>query len=139
MASKRGGATLSIDARVEAIDKRVDAIEASSSATARLTTLAPDPYELIREIPVAIRPTGDDFIATFFDAGISASGDNEQEAFDNLRDILVGTLELLVSLPPERIGPHPRRQLEVLSGFVRRVAEDALGGDVRPLRAIDLD
>lgn len=38
-----------------------------------ITTLAPEPYELIRDILAVVRPADDEFIATFFDANISTS------------------------------------------------------------------
>ncbi|GAF95929.1 unnamed protein product, partial [marine sediment metagenome] len=35
------------------------------------------------------------YIATFFDANISASGDTQTEAIFNLKDMIVGTFEIL--------------------------------------------
>ena len=61
------------------------------------------------------------FIATFFDANISTSGDTEEEAVSNLRSLILDTFEHLESVPREELGPEPRRQLEVLKVFLVRI------------------
>ena len=85
-----------------------------------ISTLAPEPYTLTRDIPVVVEPSGDDCIATFYDAGVTASGDNGAEAVANLKDMLISEFELLTSLPNERLGPEPLRKLAVLREFIRR-------------------
>jgi len=86
-----------------------------------ITTLAPEPYALARDIPVVIQPTGDEFIATFFDANISTAGETQEEAVGNLRSLLLDTFEYLESEPAEALGPEPARQLGVLRAFLKRV------------------
>lgn len=85
---------------------------------APITTLAPEPYRLIRDIPIVVQPVDEGFTATFFDANIATSGDTEEEAISNLRTLIVDMIEYLRSEPEEALGPGPRRQLQVLNAFI---------------------
>jgi hypothetical protein len=63
---------------------------AQGSVVVPLSTLDPDAqYRITQEVPVVIEPSEEEFIATFFDANISTSGDTPVEAFDNLRSLIV--------------------------------------------------
>jgi hypothetical protein len=42
-----------------------------------IVTFAPEPFDIIKEIPVVVQPTDDEFSATFFDANINTQGCNE--------------------------------------------------------------
>ena len=86
-----------------------------------IATLAPEPYELVRAIPVVVQPAGGEFIAAFFDANISTAGDTQEEAVANLRSLLLDMFEYLESEPPEALGPEPTRQLGVLRAFLTRI------------------
>jgi hypothetical protein len=86
-----------------------------------LTSLDPGRYELERDIPVVLQPSDDGFTATFFDANIGTSGDNEEEAIDNLRTLIIDTFQLLDSEPKDRLGPEPQRQLRLLRSLIRKV------------------
>jgi hypothetical protein len=85
-----------------------------------ITSFAPEPFSLLRPIEALVEPIDDTFVASFFDANISASGDNQREAFDNLKSFILDTYESLHAEPPERLGPEPRRQLAVLDSFLRK-------------------
>jgi len=82
-------------------------------------SLAPEPFEILSPIELIIRPTGDGFIATFFDANVNASGDTETEAFENLKDMIVATFSEYTNVGVDRLGPEPTRQFAVLRKFVR--------------------
>jgi deoxycytidine triphosphate deaminase len=86
-----------------------------------LTNLDPEQYKLTRDIPVALQPSDDGFIATFFDANIGSSGDTEEEAIDNLRTLIIDTFELLESTQSEKLGPEPRRRLKLLRSIIRKI------------------
>lgn len=88
--------------------------------TVPMTTLATPELSLMRDIPVIIEQTDTGFVATFFDANLSMSGDTQAEAFSNLRGLLVDVFDDLDSEPPDRLGPGPRTQLRVLRSFVAR-------------------
>jgi Arc/MetJ-type ribon-helix-helix transcriptional regulator len=87
-----------------------------------ITTFAPEPYQIRRDIPAVVEPAGDGFIATFFDANISTSGDTEVEAVSNLRSLILDTFEYLDSEPSDGLGPEPARQLAVLRVFLNRAS-----------------
>lgn len=96
-----------------------------------INTLAPEPFELARPVNIVVEPVIEEsgrpseFVATFVDASIGASGDTIEEAVSNLKDRLITTFEVLESMA-DRLGPHPRHQLEVLRAVMRR------GGDGSP-------
>jgi predicted RNase H-like HicB family nuclease len=83
-----------------------------------VSTFSPEPYTVKQPIPVNIRLSGESFIASFFDANISTSGETEEEAFSNLKSLLVETFDFLESLPEQQLGPEPLRQITVLRDFV---------------------
>ena len=92
----------------------------SSPFTVRLTTLAPEGFDLLREIPAMLQQTEDSFVATFFDANLAASGDTREEAVQNLKTLIVEIFEDLESEPFKKLGPEPRRQLAVLQETISR-------------------
>jgi putative addiction module CopG family antidote len=87
-----------------------------------ITTLAPEPYQVRRDIPAVVEPAGDGFVATFFDGNISAAGDTEVEAVSNQRSLILDTFEYLDSEPPDSLGPEPTRQFAVLRVFLKRTS-----------------
>jgi predicted RNase H-like HicB family nuclease len=87
-------------------------------SNAVISTFSPEPYVLKLSIPVHIRSVDESFIATFFDANISTSGETEEEAFSNLKSLIVETFDYLDLVDPEHLGPEPLRQLEVLREFM---------------------
>lgn len=91
------------------------------SAVVPITTFAPEPFEARRPLSAVIQPIGDEHLATFFDANINASGETQEEAFANLKDILLATFQMLERMPESRLGPGPRRQRAVLNECIRRV------------------
>ena len=82
--------------------------------TAYITTLAPRPLTLLRDIPVVITPVGEDFVATFTDGDISSTGDTDEEALSNLRDLIGQLYETLIDMPEAKLGKIPKKQLAVL-------------------------
>jgi hypothetical protein len=89
-------------------------------SVALITTFSPEPYELKRGLAMTIYPADDAYIASFFDAGIHSSGDNEQEAFDNLKSLILDVYDDLTSRSVEGLGPGPRRQRQVLEQFMHK-------------------
>ena len=83
-----------------------------------IETFAPEPYRVRRAIPIAVRSSGDGFVASFADANISSSGDTQQEAYTNVKELILDVCERLNSLPAQKLGPGPARQLAVLREFV---------------------
>ena len=92
----------------------------SRSAIVPILTFAPEPYELLREIRVVVQSCAEEYLASFFDANINASGCTETEAVANLKEIMLSVYKHLLSLPTGKLGPGPKRQLAVLKEFIRR-------------------
>lgn len=86
-----------------------------------LTTLAPEPFKMLQQIPVTIEGDGEDFTATFVEANVSASGDTEADAISNFKESLVSSYEVLEDVPTNQMGPLPARQWVVLQSVVKRV------------------
>ncbi|MFZ1935854.1 MAG: antitoxin family protein [Thermoguttaceae bacterium] len=84
-----------------------------------ITTLEPEPFDLLRSIPVVVQPADDSFQATFFDANIGITGDTKEEAVANLRVLLVDVFEELEK-EEARLGPQMVKQLAVLRAFMKR-------------------
>ncbi len=71
--------------------------------------------QLCRPIEVQIAKTfNGGFVARFPDANCNASGDSEEDAVENLNDIVAATMELLSSQPEDHLGRASKRQLAVL-------------------------
>jgi hypothetical protein len=85
--------------------------------TVPVSTLAPEPYEVLRQFEIIVRPEEDSFVATLFDAGIHASGETRQDAVTNLKDMMIGLFE---TLPARKLAEGPARQLAVLRELIRK-------------------
>jgi len=111
---------LPLEARVGELSHRISRLEnRAHNELAVIQTFEPEPYELLRPITVAIREDGDGYMATFYDANISTAGDTEQEAFENLKSLILDVFDSLAREQPERLGPEPQRQMAVLRSFLR--------------------
>ena len=96
--------------------------DAPQSILVPITTFSPEPFEVINEILVVVQPTDDDYMASFFDANIHASGDTQEEAVANLKDIMLIMFRRFEKEPSNRLGPEPKRQLAVLRNFLQKVS-----------------
>ena len=90
------------------------------TAVVPITTFAPEPFEVLRPMSAVIQPLGEEHLATFFDANINASGETQEEAFANLKDVLLGTFQMLERMAESKLGPGPRRQRAVLVECIQR-------------------
>jgi hypothetical protein len=100
----------------------VDQAEPASRWVAPLQTLGRRGFELSKPISVVLCRDDGDYVASFHEAAISATGDVEEEALFNLADLIVESYVALTSYDPSQLGPLPARQLTVLREFVREVA-----------------
>ena len=83
-----------------------------------ITTFAPEPYEVQPGLVAVIQGREEGFIASLYDANIHASGDTEEEAFRNLKSLILDVFESLSAEASKHLGPEPRRQLAVLQQFI---------------------
>lgn len=90
------------------------------SVLAPIETFAPEPYFVKRPIQAVLQPAEEGCTASFYDANIHASGDNEDEAVENLKSLILDIFDNLCNETPENLGPQPKRQLAVLHEFITR-------------------
>ncbi len=101
----------------EAIDAYLGS-ESHHIETVPITALPTTGLKLPRDIPIVIEPVDDGFVATFFDANLSMSGDTQEEAFSNVRGLIIDIFSDLASEPAGRLGPGPKMQLQALRSFI---------------------
>jgi hypothetical protein len=102
-----------LEQAVRALSERIDPV------TLQISTFAPEPYAVLRPIPVLIRPEGEEFVASFIEANVNASGETQQEAFENLKALVLDIFDSLKSHPADKLGPESARRLAVLRDFIR--------------------
>jgi predicted RNase H-like HicB family nuclease len=81
----------------------------------------PHDLEVQKPIHICIEPDNEEFIATFHDADVSASGETHAEALCNLKDIIAMLFEDLTAEDPAVLGPGPLRQFEVLKRYIGKL------------------
>ena len=111
-----------MDRRLAQLEVQVRELSKAGSFIVPITTLAPEPYELLKEIKVVVQKSDDEFVASFFDANVNASGCNETQAVDNLKELLVSRFSYLDTLPKAKLGPAPAKQIAILRTFIKRIA-----------------
>lgn len=104
---------------VKALQSEIQDLRESQAFVVPLTTLAPQPYKMLAQIPVTIKG-GEGFTASFNEASVSASGDTEADAIANFKEMLLSLYEIFASTPREKLGPLPARQWNILSHLIQR-------------------
>jgi len=114
-------------ARIEGLERemlllkqRLNQLERSSPIYVPIETFAPEPYEVLKPFHAVVQTRDDEYIATFFDANLNASGSTEEEAIFNLKDVIAGIFECLLEHDEKNLGPEPARQLRVLKTFLKK-------------------
>jgi hypothetical protein len=87
-----------------------------------ITTLEPEPFDLLQTIYVVVQPSDDEYLCSFFDANVNASGCTETDAVGHLKEVMLDLFEHLSVQPAKRLGPGPAKQLAVLKAFIRKRA-----------------
>ena len=105
---------------VELLKERCSRLEELSPILVPIQSLSPEPNEVIKPFHVVVRIQGEDCIATFFDANLSASGETQAEAIYNLKDVIVGVLDILSTIDESELGPGPAQQKKTLREFIRK-------------------
>ncbi len=85
-----------------------------------IATFAPEPFEIVGNVNVIVRPEEDSFVATLFDANVSSSGDTPEEAVANVKDLSLMIFQSLEGVEDQKLGPAMIRQKHVLRNFIRR-------------------
>jgi hypothetical protein len=102
------------------LKRRCDNLERTSPVIVLIESFAPEPYEIIKPFHAVIKFQEDQYIASFFDANLSTSGDTQEESIGNLKDIILGTFEILMTMDEKKLGPGPLRQRGLLAEFIRK-------------------
>ncbi len=110
----------SIEERLTNLEERLteDLQAAPKCVTFYLSSFAPEPYAVKRPIPITVQESEDGFLASFVDANVNSSGDTQQEAFANVRELILDVFDRLSSFPADKLGPGPKRQIAILREFM---------------------
>ncbi len=97
-----------------------DRLEKTTTLLVPIQSMAPEPYEVIKPFQVVVRAIDSEYVASFFDANLSASGETQAEAVLHLKDVIAGAFEILANMTDAEHGPGPLRQKRTLEEFIRR-------------------
>ena len=92
----------------------------SASVCVPISTLAPEPFDVIKNFYVVVQSEEDCYVATLFDANISSSGDSQEEAVANVIDLTVMIFRSLENEDDSKLGPAMVRQKHALQSLIRR-------------------
>lgn len=84
-----------------------------------LEKLSDPEYELLKAIPVVVESTDSDFVASFLEANINASGESQWAALRHLGYLVIDVFEMLMD-EEASLAALPARQLEVLRSYLRK-------------------
>ena len=102
---------------VATLGRDVAELKANRPATlVPVQSFAPEPYDLLKPFSVTVQAEEDEFSACFPDANLTAFGDNEFEAVEHLKAMILDTFDKFSS--GRRLGPGPTKQLAVLREFI---------------------
>lgn len=105
-------------------EKRIEALEASFGQIAErpfmasIATLTVQGLKLKQHIPILVKPNGDDYVVSFVDANIGATGETVPEAIESFKEIMAAMFRKLRSLQASALGPGPSGQLKILNDFI---------------------
>ena len=100
------------------LSERLSRISPTQSVIATIQYLSDATVNLRQPVMVVVTDLGDSFLCQFTDCNISASGETQFLAVENLKDIMVATYKRLSAKPANRLGLMPAHQLAVLSKFL---------------------
>ena len=103
------------------LEARVPKADTRRPIIVPIETFIPEPYELLKPFHVVVQPYEDEYVATFFDANIGATGDTQEEAVANLKDMILTLYERFCELGEGQLGPEPRRQRRILQSLLKKV------------------
>lgn len=101
------------------LKERVNKLESDKAYRIYLETLEPEPYLVAKPLNIHIRFCEDEFIASFHDANLSTSGDTQEEAYDNLKEVIITIYNTLNRHEDSELGPGPLRQKKILNSFIK--------------------
>lgn len=82
-----------------------------------LTAIGPN-HELSRPIPIVVESCDGEFIASFVEANVHASGESRREAIRDLQSYIGDVYDEFVALGAERLGPGPREEFAAMQFYI---------------------
>jgi hypothetical protein len=113
------GALKVLSARLDRLERICEEL-LKAPACIPISTLAPEPFEIIKDFYVVVQRDEDCFVATLFEANISTSGDSQQEAVANVIDLTLMMFRSLESEDDSKLGPAMNRQKLAIQSLIRR-------------------
>ncbi|MFO1475311.1 MAG: hypothetical protein U1F98_01510 [Verrucomicrobiota bacterium] len=110
---------VALNTRVKCLESALDEVRSRAAVVVPIQSFAPEPVELLKPMHAIVQQSGEDHVASFLDANMNASGETQEEALANLKDVIVGSFEALEAIT-DKLGPGPKRQLAVLREFLKR-------------------
>jgi hypothetical protein len=101
-------------------ERRIRRIETTQTRVVPINTFEPEKYELLKPILVSVFPVDEEFEAGWYDANIHTSGENEEEAVNNLKSLILDYFDSLSKEPEEKLGIEPKRQLAIIKAFIQK-------------------
>lgn len=106
-----------VEQELEAQRQRLEMLETRGApCKMEIHTFAPEPYRVKKPIPILVRQHGGEFMASFIDANVNASGETEQEAFEAVKVLMLDMLDQLAG--KSKLGPKLAARLAVLREFI---------------------
>jgi len=84
-------------------------------------TLAPEPYRVSTPFTIVIAGEGNEFRANWVEANLHASAETQEQAFNNLKAIVLDTFDRLEQLADDELGPGLRKQKNTLSAHIAKL------------------
>ncbi|WP_367875086.1 hypothetical protein [Luteolibacter sp. Populi] len=100
------------------LSARVTELSSLQPITVEVRTFAPEPYRAKTSLAICVQPSADEFTATYFDAGMSATGDTPTEAVENLKDLIISAFERYGTMDIKKLGPALQKRLAVLNQVI---------------------
>jgi predicted RNase H-like HicB family nuclease len=119
MVERRWQTTL-IDKILIDLRSRLERLESRQPFLVPIQSFEPEPFAVIKPFFIVLEPSDGEFVAALYDANIAASGETQEEAVSNLKEMILATFELLEG--EEKLGAAMRGQKAVLMSIVRRAS-----------------
>jgi hypothetical protein len=107
-----------LEREVEALAHHVHELRQIQPLVVPVVAINSNKIRLKKAFFIVVQRDEDDYLATFFDANISASGESDVEAVDALKEIMIAKYLKFLELGPEKLGREPTRQLEILKAVM---------------------
>jgi hypothetical protein len=109
-----------IQIAISGLEQRMQKLESLQTKIIPIDSFAPEPYVVLKPILVTVHSVDGAFSAGWFDANIHFSGDNEDEAISNIKNLILDFFNTFSDEPVERLGPEPIRQLAVMKEYIQK-------------------